>query len=82
MNGLFGGFLGLVHTIGEHVLIAIIYVAVGKKLPEDADVRYIVTCTRKITPKRWRESTKMKTGDFCYEENIYRRANREYFTRF
>jgi hypothetical protein len=31
-----------------------------------------VTCSRKITPKRWRESTRIKTGDFCNEENIYR----------
>ena len=41
-----------------------------------------VTCTRKITPQRWRESTRMKMGDFCYEENIYGRADREHSAWF
>jgi len=35
-----------------------------------------VTCTRKITPSRRRESTKMKIGDSSDEKDIYGRANR------
>jgi len=44
-------------------------------------IAFGLTCTRKITPKRWRESTKIISGDSSYEENIYRRADRRNFTR-
>jgi len=35
-----------------------------------------LTCTRKITPKGWRESTRIISGDSSYEKNIYGRADR------
>ena len=41
-----------------------------------------LTCCRKITPKRWRESTKIKVGDSSYEKDVYGRADRQHFTRF
>jgi len=34
-----------------------------------------LTCTRKITPKRWRESTKIKIGDSSNEKDFYGRAD-------
>ena len=41
-----------------------------------------VTCTRKIIPREWRESTKIKRGDSGYEkEAIYGRTDRWDFTR-
>ncbi len=40
-----------------------------------------LTCTRRIIPKEWRESNKLKTGDSCYEKDFYGRANRRHLTR-
>jgi hypothetical protein len=40
-----------------------------------------LTCTRKITPERWRESTTIILGDSSDEENIYGRADRRDFER-
>ena len=31
-----------------------------------------LTCTRKITPREWRESTKIKIGDSSNEKDFYR----------
>ncbi len=41
----------------------------------------LVTCTHKITPEGWRESTRIKIGDSSYEKDFYRRANRRHSER-
>ena len=36
----------------------------------------LVTCTRKITPSEWRESTNIKLGDSSNEKDFYGRTDR------
>ena len=38
-----------------------------------------LTCSHKINPSGWRESTKMKIGDSSDEKDFYGRANRRDF---
>ncbi len=35
MTGLFGGLLGLIHLIGKSILFALVYLTIGKKVPDD-----------------------------------------------